>query len=487
MENCFEKFSQVFIRRFESLTSALAKLCSARIIVFNLVTPAYDYFSPASSQESHSLVNVTRTINCALTAYTKQMNSLSLFDIDVVYPLDSALQVHSTSECGITQRTPSLWSLYFEASKALSELIKSSYIPARKCIVLDLDNTLWGGILGEDGEENLKIGLTFPGVLYREFQFFLKGMRERGILLAINSKNNENDCLQFLRTSPEMFLKETDFSSCKINWKDKVSNMQEIAAELNLGLDSFVFIDDNPYECELVKSLLPQVMVYQMPTSPLEIPSFISELYGLKAIKVLDEDKKRSEYYLLDKQRKQFEQQCHSADEYFHKLHMKLTINTIMAADISRVAQLTQKTNQFNLTTRRYSESDIKKFMNERSRIYTLRMKDVFGEYGLVGVAILTNDQKDWIFDTLLFSCRVLGRSVEYAFVNFCIQEIKNIGGQFAIGEYIKTEKNEQVKDFYLRCNFKLLSESDPVTKYIFDPTNDALIETPDYFTIQIN
>jgi FkbH-like protein len=486
VENCFEKFSQVFTRRFESLTSALAKLCSARIIAFNLVTPAYDYFSPASSQESHSLVNVTRTINCALTAYTKQINSLSLFDIDYVSSrfglartFDKRMWYYATN--------PFTLEFIFEASKTLSELISLFYIPARKCIVLDLDNTLWGGILGEDGEKNLKIGLTFPGVLYREFQIFLKGMRERGILLAINSKNNENDCLQFLRTSPEMFLKETDFSSCKINWKDKVSNMQEIAEELNLGLDSFVFIDDNPYECELVKSLLPQVMVYQMPTSPLEIPSFISELYGLKAIKVLDEDKKRSEYYLLDKQRKQFEQKCHSADEYFHKLHMKLTINTIMAADIPRVAQLTQKTNQFNLTTRRYSESDIKKFMNERSRIYTLRMKDVFGEYGLVGVAILTNDQEDWIFNTLLFSCRVLGRSVEYAFVNFCIQEIKNIGGQFAIGEYIKTEKNEQVKDFYLRCNFKLLSESDPVTKYIFDPTNDALIETPDYFTIQIN
>lgn len=481
--NGFEKFAELFVRRFEALASGFAKLSSSRIVAFNLVMPPYDYFSPASSQEQHSLVNTIRAVNTALAAYVKQTNALTLFDIDyesscfgLARSFDKRMWYYAAN--------PFTLEFILEVSKKLSEMIGLFYVPSRKCIVLDLDNTLWGGILGEDGEKALKIGSTFPGVLHREFQLFLKGMRERGVMLAVNSKNNELDCLQFFRTSPDMVLKENDFSSLRINWRDKVGNMKEIAAELNIGLDSLIFIDDSPYECELVKSMLPQVSVHRMPESPLEIPSFISGLSELKTIRVLDEDKDRSGYYLTERRRKEFVRQFRSADEYFRQLGMTLTIGKVTEADVPRVAQLTQKTNQFNLTTRRYGESDIRKFIRDDAGVYSLRMKDVFGEYGLVGVAIIKEENEKWVFDTLLMSCRVLGRSAEYAFVNFCLQEIEGMGGRFVLGEYLKTPKNEQVRDFYPRCNFKPLHEDETGARFIFDLDTDTLVETPDYLTI---
>lgn len=477
-------FPEHFISRLQNIVSSIEKLSPARIIIMNPASPSSDYFQPFSHQVSTSLISAIRKINCLLPAFAEKNGNVSIFDVD-----------HACACFGIEKSFDrNMW--YFAAnpfavefiiktSKSLGKLIGLFHHPRKKCIVLDLDNTLWGGILGEDGEAGLKIGTTYPGAVYREFQMFLKGLRQQGILLAANSKNNEADCLEFLRSSPDMILRETDFAAVRINWNDKIDNMKEIAKELSLGLDSFIFIDDSPYECELMKTFLPEVSVYQMPAAPMEIPLFISEISGIQSIKVLDEDRKRSEYYLAEKQRKSFEKQFQNAREFLKRLNIELSVEPVNERDVQRVAQLTQKTNQFNLTTKRYMESDIQEFCKKGYKIFTLRMKDVFGDYGLVGVAILKPGTEGcWLFDTLLLSCRVLGRSVEYAFVDYCLREAKKCGGRQVVGEYIKTQKNEQVKDIFPKFNFRMLKTDDTSGSYVFDLYDDQFVGIPEHIIL---
>ena len=280
-------------------------------------------------------------------------------------------------------------------------------------------------------------------------------------------------------------MRETDFSAIRINWNEKVENMKGLAQELALGLDSFIFIDDSPYECGSIKAFLPEVSVYQIPTLPMEIPQFICGIKGVQSVRVLEEDAKRSEYYLAEKQRRNLEKRFQDADAFLKHLNIELTIELMNDKDIQRIAQLTQKTNQFNLTTRRYTESDINEFCKHGNKIITLRMKDIFGDYGLVGVAILRLTAPNvWLFDTLLLSCRVLGRSVEYAFVNYCMNDIKKSGGQLIIGEYLRTEKNEQVRDLYSRFNFRTLRADTAAGSYAFDLYKDIFVQVPDYIAI---
>lgn len=482
--NGLESFRGMFLARIEQLTTSLDRMFSSKLIVMNLAPPPIDYFWPASAQVPHSLVNMIRAINCDLAGYAKKLNSLAIFDIGYEaarFGLDNTFDRRMWNIAANPFPTPFI----ARAAGSLADMIGILNHPGKKCVVVDLDNTLWGGILGEDGEGNLKIGTTYPGVNYREFQLYLKALREKGILLAINSKNNEADCLAFIRNSSEMVLKETDFACMRINWDNKAENMRAIARELNLGLDAFVFIDDSPYECEMVKTLLPEVSVYRMPLSPLEIPPFIASIPGLVSVKVLEEDLKRNEYYLAEKNRQAFQGKFQTVDEYMAGLKMELTIGEAEPQSIPRVAQLTQKTNQFNLTTHRYQESDILRFMSDGCRIYTLRMRDIFGDYGLVGVAIIKpRENGAWVIDTFLLSCRVLGRSVENAFLRYSLDEIGSSGGTTVFGEYIKTGKNGQVRDLYSRLDFREQESSEERAVFVLDLARDAGPKMPSHFVI---
>jgi FkbH-like protein len=215
------------------------------------------------------------------------------------------------------------------------------------------------------------------------------------------------------------------------------------------------------------------------------IPGFIEDLGCLQNLKILDEDRKRGDYYLAERQRKDFEKSFETMDEYLSRLGMELTIESLEEANVPRVSQLTLKTNQFNLTTRRYQESDIREFLKAGAKIYTLRMKDVFGDYGLVGVAILTpRGGTTWMFDTFLLSCRVLGRSVETAFTGYCLDELKRAGCRVAVGEYVRSAKNDQVRDFYARMNFVPGEGNDESRIFTFDLVEGGRVSTPAFFTL---
>lgn len=324
----------------------------------------------------------------------------------------------------------------------------------KKCIVLDLDNTIWGGIIGEDGVNGIKLGPENDGKPYYYFQKLLLNFKDRGILLAINSKNNENDVLEVFRDHPYMVLKETDIVAMRVNWDDKASNIRSIAEELNIGLDSMVFIDDDEINISLVNKMIPEVGIIHLPKDP---TLYIKTLLDYKALTSLDytlEDKTRTEMYISDKKRKKHESEALDLNSFLEGLNLKLTIKELDESAIQRSAQLTQKTNQFNLVTNRYHEEDIRDFIKNGHKLWKLEVEDRFGKYGQVGLCIVKDLQDHFEIDTLLLSCRVLGRKIENEFIGYILRELKRGDKKKVKAIYRPTDKNMQVRDFYSIFNF---------------------------------
>ena len=321
----------------------------------------------------------------------------------------------------------------------------------KKCLVLDLDNTLWGGVLGEDGIEGIKVDGDYPGKAYHYWQEGIKELERKGVILAICSKNNQAD-VEALFAARKMPLALKDFACARINWNDKASNIRAIAADLNIGLDSFVFVDDNPTERELIRQQLPMVSVPEWPSQPYELPIFYAQLVAdyFSVYTLTDEDKKKTEQYRQNAGRAQAQAQYTNMEDFMRSLEMKLTIALATDVTIPRIAQMTQKTNQFNLTTKRYTEADIRSLKDNGAQIWTLAVADRFGDNGITGLMIL-KPEEGWSIDTFLMSCRVLGKGIEEVFFKSVISRYKGA----LKAQYIPTAKNGQVADFYDRMGLK--------------------------------
>jgi FkbH-like protein len=327
----------------------------------------------------------------------------------------------------------------------------------KKVLVLDCDNTLWGGILGEDGETGIRMSdATAKGKIFKEVQTILLGMQKEGVLLALCSKNNEEDVNRILNNHPDILITDKHIASKKINWQDKASNIAEMAEELNLGLDSFVFIDDSNFEVGLVKQELPMVEVVQVPVNLSEYPLLLKELkMFFFSLNNTDEDKNKTAMYLQERKRKEQIKVHDSIDNYLASLGLSVNILWNKSISVPRTAQMTQKTNQFNLTTKRYTESDIIRMLDDPEyEIAVFSVSDDFGDYGVTGMSIIHIQDSVASIDSLLMSCRVIGRNVELAFfdqlVNFLLK--KNIKVLHAT--YASTPKNKQVESFYDRLGF---------------------------------
>lgn len=366
------------------------------------------------------------------------------------------------------------WKYYFISKMIISPRLTKDFkkwfsgevsaieLKRKKCIIVDLDNTLWGGILGEDGEEGIKLGGDYPGSAFLLFQEYLLELNKKGVLLAVCSKNNETDVFDVWKNHPLVILKEEHFAAYKINWNNKAENIKQLADELNLGLDSFVFIDDNATERELVKQLLPAVTVPDFPEQPYMLPQFMQELVNsyFKLYKLTSADKNKTQQYKENLKRTNFQQQFSNIDDYLQSLNIALSIRPADKYTMSRLAQLTQKTNQFNLTTFRYTETDILSQVKNGSYIYSLSVKDRFGDSGITGVCIIKFEGGIAIIDTFLMSCRILGKGIEKAFLLFCLQQLQQKGVNTVLAKYISTPKNSQVKDFFDKNGFVCLKDS---------------------------
>ncbi len=339
--------------------------------------------------------------------------------------------------------------------------IKAQLGMSKKCIVLDLDNTLWGGVLGEEGIQGIRLGPTPEGRPFWEFQQHLLALFERGIVLAINSRNNPGEVQKVLREHPYMILKEKHFASMQINWNDKATNLQTIAKEINLGADSLVFFDDDKVNREWVEKALPQVVVAPMPEDPALYSSMLLSMNDFNTLQLTEEDKARGEAYATDRLRVELKKEI-NIEDYLKSLETVVTLEPADSFTIPRIAQLTQKTNQFNMTTRRYLEQDIQGFVSGgKAAVWPFRVKDKFGDLGIIAVAIAEKNGKTWELDSFLMSCRVLGRKIEDTIFAYAAQEAKKAGASVLRGKFIKTEKNVPAQTFYKDHGFRLVSEKD--------------------------
>ena len=339
----------------------------------------------------------------------------------------------------------------------------------KKCLVLDCDNTLWGGIIGEDGIENIKIGQNnYPDNTYYAFQQEVINLYQRGVIIALCSKNNSNDVFDVLDNHSENLIKRKHIATWQINWNDKANNIKQIAKDLNIGTDSIVFVDDNPREIEQVSQEIPEVTCILVPPNKYELPKIIQRCGLFDTLTITNEDKVRTQLYKSENLRKNLSTEFSDITQYLKSLEISVIINKNNRNEIARVSQLTQKTNQFNLTTKRYSEINIKNFMeSENSNVFTLQVSDKFGNLGLTGVCIAIQKNNTWFFDTFLLSCRILGRQLEFYFINKCIKTLSsntNIANFTA--QYTTTIKNKQVATFWEKAGFTINKKDTNNTYY---------------------
>jgi FkbH-like protein len=335
---------------------------------------------------------------------------------------------------------------------------------SKKCLVLDCDNTLWGSIVGEDGLAGIRLGTTFPGSAFLAFQRAILDCYHRGVLLAICSRNNEADVLEVLRSHPAMLLREEHFVARRINWTNKAASLKEIASELRIGLDSLVFMDDSAYEIEMVRSLLPEVTSVQLPKEPELFADCLRAGAWFDTLLVAEEDKFRSAMIQADKKRDQVRREMGgvSLEQYLCSLEMTACLGPPTEVQVSRVAQLTQRTNQFNLTTRRYAEADIRSmFASASTGLLAISLRDRFGDLGLVGAAVLAEAEGIVRIDTFVLSCRALGRGVEDVLLAGCVHWARAQGARQLVGQYVPSAKNGLVADFYPTRGFAPMTGSD--------------------------
>ena len=342
----------------------------------------------------------------------------------------------------------------------------------KKCVILDLDNTLWGGVIGDDGLSGIQIGELGLGRAFSEFQAWLKQLKTRGVLLAVCSKNEEATAKEPFEEHKEMILKIEDFSIFVANWEDKATNIKRIQHTLNISMDSIVFIDDNLFERNLVRSLIPEITVPELPEDPAGYLSYLQSLNLFETVSFSEEDAKRSDQYRTEAQREAMRQHYDNFEDYLQSLEMEATALPFDAFHIPRIAQLTQRSNQFNLRTIRYTESEIEAAANASEKITLyFTLKDNLADHGLISIVILEKQDKKTLFiNTWLMSCRVLKRGMEEFVVNKIIETGRKHGFETIIGEYIKTSKNAMVASIYKKLGFT------PTDENIFTANVDKFI-----------
>lgn len=355
-----------------------------------------------------------------------------------------------------------------ELAREQMRFVRAARGKSRKCLVLDCDNTLWGGIVGEDGLASIQISPDHPGSTYYEFQQEVLSLHERGVILALCSKNNEADVWEVFHQRSEMILQEHHISAAQINWDDKVTNLRRIAEDLNIGTDSFVFVDDSEFEIQMVRKMLPEVVTIHLPAArAAEARDVLAGCGYFDSLVFSTEDRIRGQMYKAEAQRRGLRSTSVDLASYLASLEICVCIQQLDELTLPRASQLTQRTNQFNLTTRRYSESDIRAFHESADDdVMILRVTDRFGDYGVVGVAILHHDQGSTQIDSFLMSCRVIGRGVEEALLYACLDFARRRSSQVVHGRYVPTAKNTLVRSFLGNCGFDLVRELDGELQY---------------------
>ncbi len=446
----------------DTFLDALEQFCSRhpeKIVVANsFCLSSSRWLSFADLTHADSIKCLEASLNQRLIAIAKEHSNLVVFDMELLFRRhgEDALISNAMWYAGRIRYTARMFELL---SASIRGALAAHAQQSRKVLILDLDNTLWGGVVGELGCHGIALGEDGTARCYRDFQRSLKALQRTGILLVIASKNNESDVDEVFERNSSMLLKREDFAAVCANWRPKVENISEVAQLLNLGTESFVFIDDNPVEREAIRKFMPEIAVPEFPDRVENLQTwFVREVvpvyFGKYAITT--EDRAKTEQYRANMARKKLAQSF-DLDGYLAELGIECDIRIDSGADLVRAAQMTQKTNQFNLTTRRYTVADLARFVESAEHaVLMLDYRDRFGDEGSVGLAILDLGQGQ--IDTFLASCRVIGRKVEDHLLDKAIQLCRGRGFSRIIGEYIPSRKNEIAASFYEDHGFKLVT-----------------------------
>ena len=460
------KYNKLKPEQYSSLASSQLELvdniCTtindnlkAKIIYYNYSEIDDSVFGNYANKIESSFLFQLRKLNYELMQYASRQTNFYLVDISTIQNQVGKNNFFQTSVYINTEMVLSLDVVPLIAAKTV-DLIAAMFGKFKKCLILDLDNTMWGGIIGDDGLENIQIGSLGIGKAFSEFQYWIKKLKNRGIILAVCSKNTEHIAKEPFEKHPDMVLHLDDIAVFVANWENKADNIRQIQSILNIGFDSMVFLDDNPFERNMVRENVPQVTVPELPEDPADYLEYLYTLNLFETVSFSSEDAERTKQYQVEAQRTVLQKSFANEDEFLQSLNMTSLVEPFNKFNTPRVAQLSQRSNQFNLRTVRYTETDIEQLSTADNYFtFTFNLVDKFGDNGLICVIILKQeDSKTLFIDTWFMSCRVLKRGMENFTLNTITNFAKEKGFSLLKGEYIATAKNEMVKDHYQKLGF---------------------------------
>ena len=473
------------VRGYEQWIGAFRKYSQAALIIHSLERPSSPSLGVLDDQSEAGQSGLIRQINRELRRIAAGFHGVYVLDYDALVARHGSEHWHDERKW-LTARLPIAASYLLHMAREWMRFIVPLSGRTAKVLVVDLDNTLWGGVIGEDGMTGIKVGPEYPGAAYQALHRALLDLSRKGILLAVCSKNNLDDAMEALEKHPGMLVRPKHFAAMRINWTDKAQNLREIAEELNVGIDSLAFLDDNPFEREQVRAAIPEVTVIDLGKNPLEYASAVRNCAVFERLTLSSEDRQRTEIYAAQRQRAGAEQNFQSKEDFFRFLEQEAELEPVSDLTLARIAQLTQKTNQFNLTTRRYTEPQIAEMAKQPEwHIFSIRVRDRFGDHGLVGVAIAHDEGEQCEVDTFLLSCRVIGRTVETALLAHLAESAAQRGRKRLFGWFLPTKKNAPARDFYPQHGFNRQETNGTGSLWTLDLKRSTL-RCPDWIKLKV-
>jgi FkbH-like protein len=448
-------FAENQINRIRHLVNALQNNLKAKVIYFNFAEEDDRVFGSFANKVPSSFIFQQRKLNCLLAEYAATSDGLYIFDMSAIQSKMGRDLIFSPSIYTSSEMVLSIDALPVVAESVV-RMIAAFQGKFKKCIILDLDNLVWGGVIGDDGLDNIQIGGLGIGKAFTEFQYWIKKLQQRGIIVCVCSKNTESVAKEPFEKHPDMVLRLKDIAVFVANWENKVDNINRIQKILNIGFDSMVFLDDNPFEREMVRQNVPDISVPELPKDPAEYLEFLYTLNLFETASYSSEDANRTEQYQQESKRVVAQASFTNEGDFLKSLNMLSAVQPFDSFAAPRIAQLSQRSNQYNLRTVRYCEEDIKRISDSvRHHTFSFTLEDKFGDYELICAVILEEQQpKELFIDTWFMSCRVLKRGMENFVLNTIVDYAHNKGYHTIVGEYLPTAKNALVKDHYAHLGF---------------------------------
>ena len=443
------------LNRINNLLDAIKQNSNAKIIFFNYNEIDDSVFGNYALKTEVSFLFQLRKLNYNLMVLASQNSNFFLCDIATIQNQIGKSAFFQSSIYINTEMVISIDALPLIASKTV-DLIASIYGKFKKCLIIDLDNTTWGGIIGDDGLENIQIGSLGIGKAFTEFQYWIKKLKNRGIIIAVCSKNTESVAKEPFEKHPDMVLKLDDISVFIANWDNKADNIRQIQKVLNIGFDSMVFLDDNPFERNIVRENIPEICIPELPEDPAEYLEYLYNLNLFETISFSNEDTERTKLYLTEAKRVSVQEKFTNENDFLQSLSMVSDVQPFNKFNIPRVSQLSQRSNQFNLRTIRYTDAEVLNISQDKNHYtFSFTLDDKYGDNGLICAIILKHlDEENIFIDTWFMSCRVLKRGMENFVLNTIVDFSKQKNYKYLIGEYVETAKNEMVKNHYSDLGF---------------------------------